>query len=62
LITNLLDPGRAPALELARNYSERWHIELLLRLVKVDLRTSGGILRSRSPQGARHELSALLCL
>ena len=55
LITNLLDPDDAPALELARNYSERWHIELLFRLVKVDLRTPGGILRSRSPQGVRQE-------
>ena len=62
LITNLLDPDDAPALELARNYSERWHIELLFRLVKVDLRTPGGILRSRSPQGVRQEIWALLCL
>lgn len=62
LITNLLDPDQAPALELARNYSQRWHIELLFRLVKVDLRTPGGILRSRSPQGVRQEIWALLCL
>jgi len=62
LITNLLDPDEAPALELARTYSQRWHIELLFRLVKVDLRTPGGILRSRSPQGVRQELWALLCL
>jgi hypothetical protein len=62
LITNLLDPDQAPALELARNYSSRWHIELLFRLVKIDLRTPGGILRSRSPQGVRQEIWALLCL
>lgn len=62
LITNLLDPDEAPALELALNYSRRWHIELLFRLVKVDLRTPGGVLRSRSPQGVRQELWALLCL
>jgi len=62
LITNLHDPDEAPALELARNYSERWHIELLFRLVKVDLRTPGGVLRSRSPQGVRQEIWALLCL
>ncbi|MCU1682393.1 MAG: transposase family protein [Amycolatopsis sp.] len=49
LITNLLDPDEAPALELALNYSQQWHIELLFRLVNVDLRTPGGILRSRSP-------------
>jgi hypothetical protein len=30
--------------------------------VKVDLRTPGGILRSRSPQGVRQEIWALLCL
>ncbi len=35
LITNLCDPQQAPALELAGNYSQRWHIELLFRLVKV---------------------------
>ncbi|MGH3625261.1 MAG: transposase [Sciscionella sp.] len=62
LITNLLDPDEAPALELARNYSQRWHIELLFRLVKVDLRAPGGVLRSRSPQGVRQEIWALLCL
>jgi Transposase DDE domain len=62
LITNVVDPDEAPALELARDYSERWHIELLFRLVKVDLRTPGGVLRSRGPQGVRQELWALLCL
>ena len=62
LITNLLDPDTAPALELAHSYSQRWHIELLFRLVKVDLRTPGGILRSRTPTGVRQELWALLCL
>ncbi len=62
LITNLGDPDEAPALELARTYSSRWHIELLFRLVKVDLRTPGGVLRSRSPQGVRQEIWALLCL
>jgi Transposase DDE domain len=62
LITNLLDPQQAPALELAQNYSQRWHIELLFRLVKVDLRTPGGVLRSRIPTGIRQEIWALLCL
>lgn len=62
LITNLLDPEAAPALELAYNYSQRWRIELLFRLVKVDLRTPGGVLRSRKPEGVRQELWGLLCL
>jgi hypothetical protein len=62
LITNLLDPEHAPALQLARAYSQRWHIELLFRLVKVDLRAPGGVLRSRIPTGVRQEIWALLCL
>jgi hypothetical protein len=62
LITNLTDPDTAPALELARNYSSRWHIELLFRLIKVDIRHPGGILRSRKPPGVRQEIWALLCL
>jgi hypothetical protein len=43
LITNLLDPDDAPALELARNYSERWHIELLFRLRSQDPRRDPAI-------------------
>jgi hypothetical protein len=62
LITTLLDPDRAPAIELARIYADRWHVEILFRLVKVDLRTPGGVFRSRSAEGVRQELWALLCL
>ena len=62
LITTLLDPDAAPALELARNYAERWSVEVLFKLVKVDLRTSGGVLRSGRPEGVRQELWALLCV
>ncbi|MEU1441266.1 IS4 family transposase [Streptomyces mirabilis] len=62
LITTLLDPDAAPALELARNYAERWSVEVLFKLVKVDLRTSGGVLRSGKPEGVRQELWALLCV
>jgi hypothetical protein len=62
LITTLLDPEQAPAIELARVYADRWHVEILFRLVKVDLRTPGGVLRSRTAEGVRQELWALLCL
>jgi len=62
LITTLLDPVAAPALELARCYADRWDIEVLFRLVKVDLRTPGGVLRSGTPVLVRQELWALLCL
>jgi hypothetical protein len=62
LITTLLDPERAPAIELARIYADRWHVEVLFRLVKMDLRTPGGVFRSRTAEGVRQELWALLCL
>jgi hypothetical protein len=62
LITTLLEPEAYPALELARNYAERWSTAVLFKLVKVDLRTSGGVLRSGKPEGVRQELWALLCL
>jgi hypothetical protein len=62
LITTLLDPEQAPAIELARTYADRWHVEILFRLVKVDLRTPGSVLRSRTAEGVRQELWALLCL
>ena len=62
LITTLLDPTAAPALELARCYAERWSVEVLFKLVKVDLRESGGILRSGKPDGVRQEIWALLCV
>jgi hypothetical protein len=62
LITTLLDPKAAPALELARCYAERWSVEVLFKLVKVDLREPGGILRSGKPEGVRQEIWALLCV
>jgi hypothetical protein len=62
LITTLLDPDAASAPELARNYAERWSVEVLFKLVKVDLRTSGGVLRSGKHEGVRQELWALLCV
>lgn len=60
LITTLLDPEQAPAIELARIYAHRWHVEILFKLVKVDLRRTGGVLRSGSAEGVRQELWALL--
>ncbi|GAB3176424.1 hypothetical protein GCM10027162_24740 [Streptomyces incanus] len=62
LIITLVDPETAPALELARNYAERWPVEVLFKLVKVDMRTSGGVLCSGEPEGVHQELWALLCV
>ncbi|MEE1803274.1 IS4 family transposase [Streptomyces sp. JV176] len=62
LITTLLDPVRAPAPWLVRRYAARWRIEDLCRPLGADLRRPGGVLRSRTPDGVRQELWALLCV
>ena len=57
LLTNLLDPTSAKALELAALYSERWESETLTHELKI--RQSGGRpLRSQTELGVRQELWA----
>jgi len=61
LITTLLDPGAAPAAELAACYAQRWEIENSYREIKVFTRGPGRVLRSRHPAGVAQEIWALLC-
>lgn len=61
LITTLLDPLAHGALELAGLYAARWQVELLFKILKVELRESGAVLRSRSPAMVRQEIWGLLC-
>lgn len=61
LITTLLDPGEAPAEELAALYPRRWEAETIYKSLKADLRGPDTVLRSRSPQMARQEIWAMLC-
>jgi hypothetical protein len=61
LITTLLDPALAPALEIAACYAQRWEAETGYRELKVSLRGPGQILRSRDPDGTEQEIWALLC-
>jgi hypothetical protein len=61
LITTLLDPLAHRALELAWLYAARWQVELLFKILKVQLRESGAVLRSRSPAMVRQEIWGLLC-
>ena len=61
LITTLLDPVAYPALDLAGLYAARWQVELLFKILKVELRESGAVLRSKSPAMVRQELWGLLC-
>lgn len=61
LITTLLDPAAYRALDLACLYAARWQVELLFKILKVELRESGAVLRSKSPAMVRQELRGLLC-
>ena len=61
LITTLLDPGTAPARELAELYHARWQIETALGAFKSEMKGNGVVLRSKTPDGAEQEIWALLC-
>jgi hypothetical protein len=60
LVTSLLDPGEATAVELAACYAQRWEVELLIGQVTTTQRGPGRVLRSRSPDLVEQELWALL--
>jgi hypothetical protein len=60
LVTTILDPSRAPALELAALYHERWEIENTFDELKVHLRGRDVVLRSKTPDLVRQELYGLL--
>jgi hypothetical protein len=61
LITTLLDPDAYPALDLAELYAARWEVELLFKILKVEIRESHAVLRSKTPALVRQELWGLLC-
>jgi hypothetical protein len=61
LITTLLDPGAAPARELADPYRARWEIETALGSLKTQMKGAGIVLRSKTPDGVVQEVWALLC-
>ena len=59
LVTNILDPEAAPALELAL-YHERWEIEGVFDEFKTHLRANSTVLRSKTPELVQQELWGLL--
>lgn len=59
LVTTLLNPRTAPALELIALYHERWEVELVLDEIKTHERQQRKVLRSKTPQGVRQELYGL---
>ena len=60
LVTNLLDPEAAPALELAARYHERWEIESVFDEFKTHMRSASTVLRSKTPELVEQELWGLL--
>lgn len=60
LVTNILDPMEAPALELAALYHERWEIEGVFDEFKTHLRANSTVLRSKTPDLVQQELWGLL--
>jgi hypothetical protein len=60
LVTNIVDPVEAPALELAALYHERWEIEGVFDEFKTHLRANSTVLRSKTPDLVLQELWGLL--
>jgi hypothetical protein len=60
LVTTLLDPEQAPAVELARLYAQRWEFETALDELKTHQRGAKVVLRSKSPDGVQQEVWGFL--
>ena len=60
LVTTLLDPATAPALDLICAYHERWELEVTVDELQTHQRLAHHPLRSRRPVGVIQELYALL--
>lgn len=60
LITNILNPRAASALELAHLYTHRWTIETTLNEIKTRLRGPRVLLRSRIPELVRQDFWGLM--
>jgi hypothetical protein len=60
LITSILDPNDAHAIELAAAYHQRWEYEGLIDEIKTHQRGPRRVLRSKTPQLVEQEIWALL--
>lgn len=60
LLCSILDPRKAPAIELANLYPGRWTIETAFGELKTRLRGARAILRSRIPALVRQDFYGLL--
>ena len=60
LITTILDPALATALELAALYPQRWEIEITIKEGKTILRKGRITLRSKMPELVKQEFWGML--
>jgi hypothetical protein len=60
LITTILDPAQAPALDLAALYAQRWEFEISLAELKTRQGEPQMVLRSRTPGGVQQEVWGFL--
>lgn len=61
LITTIRDHRKAPALDLARAYTQRWEIETTFDELKTHQRGPRAVLRSKSPELVTQEIWGHLC-
>ena len=62
LLTTILDPGAAPATELAAAYAQRWEFETALDELKTHQGSPRLVLRSKHPDGVVQEVYGYLCV
>jgi len=62
LVTDLLDPGEYPALDLACCYPARWGCETVIGRHKTDMGEGQPVLRSKDPAGVEQEMWALFAV
>jgi hypothetical protein len=62
IITNILDYKKAPAKELAAVYHERWEIETIYSEIKVSLKGSSTIIRSKVPDLVYQDIWGLVII
>jgi hypothetical protein len=62
LVTDLLDAGEFPALDLACCYPLRWGCETVIGHHKTDMGEGQPVLRSKDPEGAAQEMWALFAV
>jgi IS4 transposase len=55
LITSILDPSEASAMDLAALYTQRWEIEITFDEFKTHLRGRNIVMRSKTPSGVLQE-------